>query len=154
MADHVQPDAGEEREVSSSGLLLSVDPLQGEKNYKLTGDDSDSDKGGLLGDDGSDSDGSDSDLLGGDDDGSDASDADGTDAGDSDGSDALGGGDSDSSDATDADGSDAGGIGADSDSADSQMNPLGIGDTNVDGPEGGAARTQPIPPPDGDGEDG
>ena len=134
MADHVQPDAGEEREVSSSGLLISVDPLQGATNYKLAGDDSDSDKGGLLGDDGktSDSDGSDSDLLGGDDDGTDASDADGTDArgGDTDGSDSLLGGDSGGSD---ADASDAGGIGADSDQADEQMNPLGIGDTNVDG---------------------
>ena len=121
MADHVQPDAGEEREVSSSGLLLSVDPLQGEKDYKLSGGDSDgSDKGGLLGDD-SDSDGSN--LLGGDSDGSDAADADGSDAG---------GGDSDASDATDADGSDAGGIAADSNETGSQMNPLGIGDTNVD----------------------
>src|SRR5215213_8404796 len=118
MADNVQPDAGEQREESSSGLLLSVDPLQGAKNYKLAGDDgSDSgDKGGLLGDDASDSDGSDSDLLGGDD-----------------GSDALLGGDSDTSAGTDADGSDAGGIAADSDSTDAQMNPLGIGDTNVDG---------------------
>jgi hypothetical protein len=147
MADHVQPDAGEEREGASSGLLLSVDPLQGGKNYKLAGDDSDgSDKGGLLGDDSSDSDGSDSDsLLGGDD--SDASDADGKDVGgsgdadsgdsllggDSDGSDSALGGDSDGSDASDADASDAGAVtGADSDSTDAQMNPLGIGDTNVD----------------------
>ena len=132
MADNVQPDAGEQREESSSGLLLSVDPLQGANNYKVAGGDADTgDKGGLLGDDGSDADGSDgalggddsdadtSDLLGGDDDGTDASDADGTDAGGSDGS--------------DADGSDAGGIAADSDSTDAQMNPLGIGDTNVDG---------------------
>jgi hypothetical protein len=127
MADNVQPDAGEQREESSSGLLLSVDPLQGEKNYKLSGDDSDSsDKGGLLGDDSSDSDGSDSEALGGDD-----SDSDGSDAGDSDGSDDGG----DASDASDADGSDAGGITADSDSTDAQMNPLGIGDTNVDGPD-------------------
>ena len=134
MADNVQPDAGEQREESSSGLLLSVDPLQGANNYKLSGDDSDSDKGGLLGDDKSDSDGSDSDLLGGDDDGSDASDSDGSDAkgGDSDGSDSLLGGDD--SGAPDADGSDAGGIAADSDETDAQMNPLGIADTNVDGP--------------------
>jgi hypothetical protein len=157
MADHVQPDAGEEREVSSSGLLLSVDPLQGGKNYKLAGDDSDSDKGGLLGDDGkaSDSDGSDS-LLGGDSDGSDAlgGDSDGTDArgGDTDGSDSLLGDDSDTTE--DADGSDAGGIAADSDSADAQMNPLGIGDTNVDGPEGGSAASRPaVPVGDQDGED-
>src|ERR1044072_5961769 len=96
MADNVQPDAGEQRE-ESSGLLLSVDPLQSANSYKLAGDDSDgSDKGGLLGDDGSDADGSHSDLIGGDDDGSDASDSDGTDAGDSDGTDALGG-DSDGS---------------------------------------------------------
>jgi hypothetical protein len=145
MADNVQPDAGEQREESSSGLLLSVDPLQGTNNYKLAGDDgSDSDKGGLLGDDASDSDGSDSDLLGGDDDGGDASDSDGTDKGDSDASDLLGG-DSDGSDsalggdASDADASDAadaGSIVPDGDSdeqADEQMNPLGIADTNVDG---------------------
>src|SRR5215212_5840257 len=111
MADNVQPDAGEQREESSSGLLLSVDPLQGANNYKLSGDDSDSDKGGLLGDDASDSDGSDSDALGGDDsdsDGSDKSesddrDADGTDTGlDADGTDPLGisPGDTDSSDTT------------------------------------------------------
>lgn len=124
MADNVQPDAGEQREESSSGLLLSVDPLQGAKNYKLSGDDSDSgDKGGLLGDDSSDSDGSDSGALGGDD-----SDSDGSDAGDSDGSD-------DGGESSDADGSDAGGIGADSDETDEQMNPLGIADTNVDGPD-------------------
>ena len=148
MADNVQPDAGEQREESSSGLLLSVDPLQGANNYRLAGDDSDtSDKGGLLGDDASDSDGSDSDLLGGDDDGTDATDADGTDAGDSDGTDArrgdtdgsdsaLGGDDSDASDADASDTADAGSIVPDADSdeqADEQMNPLGIGDTNVDG---------------------
>ena len=110
MADNVQPDAGEQREESSSGLLLSVDPLQGANNYKLSGDDSDGgDKGGLLGDDASDSDGGDSDSL-------------------------LGG-DSDKSEESDADGSDAGGLGADSDQADEQMNPLGIADTNVDGPD-------------------
>ena len=127
MADNVQPDAGEQREESSSGLLLSVDPLQGTNNYKLAGDDSDgSDKGGLLGDDKSDADGGDGGLLGGDDDGSDASDADGSDAGDSDASDA---------DASDT--ADAGSIVPDADSgeADEQMNPLGIGDTNVDGPD-------------------
>ncbi len=135
MADNVQPDAGEQREESSSGLLLSVDPLQGANNYKLAGDDSDSDKGGLLGDDASDADGSDSGVLGGDDDSSDASDADGSDtkSGDADGGDSLLGGDSDASDESDADGSDAGGIAADSDSTDAQMNPLGIGETNVDG---------------------
>jgi len=144
MADNVQPDAGEQREESSSsGLLLSVDPLQAANNYKLAGDDDSdgSDKGGLLGDDASDSDGSDSDLLGGDDDSSDASDSDGSDkrAGDSDGSDSLLGGDDDSSATSDADASDAadaGSIVPDGDSdeqADEQMNPLGIADTNVDG---------------------
>ena len=49
MSDNVQPDAGEQREESTSGLLLSVDPLQGGAQQKLSGDDSDSDKGGLLG---------------------------------------------------------------------------------------------------------
>src|SRR5215210_2485257 len=104
MADHVQPDAGEEREVSSSGLLLSVDPLQGATNYKLSGDDSDSDKGGLLGDDASDSDGSD--APGGDD--SDASDSDGSAAGDSDSTDGGEESDADGTDVSDADGTDTG----------------------------------------------
>ena len=96
MADNVQPDAGEQQEESSSGLLISVDPLQGANNYKLAGDDSDgSDKGGLLGDDSSDSDASDSDSSdkgdGSDADGTDAEDADGTDTGlDADGTDPLG----------------------------------------------------------------
>ena len=148
MADNVQPDAGEQREESSSGLLLSVDPLQGANNYKLAGDDSDSGKGGLLGDDSSDSDGSDSNLLGGDD-GGDASDADGSDAGDADSSDTRGGGtdgsDSllggddggDTSDADASDTADAGSIVPDADSGetDDKMNPLGIADTNVDGPD-------------------
>src|SRR5215208_3524602 len=109
MADNVQPDAGEQREESSSGLLLSVDPLQGTNNYKLAGDDdSGGDKGGLLGDDASDSDGSDSDSLPGGD-----------------------------SDAADADAADAASIVPDGDSSetDDKMNPLGIGDTNVDGPD-------------------
>ena len=35
MADNVQPDAGEEREVSSSGLLLSAEPLQDSTGYRL-----------------------------------------------------------------------------------------------------------------------
>jgi hypothetical protein len=134
MADNVHPEAGEEREASSSGLLLSVDPLQGASQYKLSGDDSDgSDKGGLLGDDsGSDSDGSD--LLGGDDskssdsDGSDAGDSDGSDAGDSDGSDA------DGTDVADADGTDTG-LDADG------MDPLGIQPDNADA--GGAAARNP-----------
>lgn len=123
MADNVQPDAGEQRE-ESSGLLLSVDPLQGANNYKVAGDDSDgSDKGGLLGDDSSDSDGNDSTL--GDD--SDASDADGTDGGDSDGKDSgdSDGSDADGTDVTDADGTDTG-LDADG------MNPLGIGTGDAD----------------------
>lgn len=132
MADHVQPDAGEEREASSSGLLLSVDPLQGADNYRLSGGDADgSDKGGLLGDDGGDASDSDgSDVLGGDDD--------------------AGGGDSDASDATDADGSDAGGIAGDSDETDSQMNPLGIGDTNLDADssDAGGSPSEQIRPSD------
>ena len=41
MADNVQPDAGEEREASASGLLLSTDPLQDEVGYKLAADDAD-----------------------------------------------------------------------------------------------------------------
>jgi hypothetical protein len=155
MADNVQPDAGERREESSSGLLLSVDPLQGANNYKLAGDDSSdkggllgddsSDKGGLLGDDSSDSDGSDSDALGGDDSDSDGSDAGGAGGSDADGSDSLLGGD----DSGAADAADAGSIvpDGDGDSTDEQMNPLGIADTHVDGTT--AAR-----PAAGDGMDG
>ena len=140
MADNVQPDAGEQREESSSGLLLSVDPLQGSNNHKLSGGDADgSDKGGLLGDDASDADASDSDLLGGDDDSSDAADSDASDAksGDAGGGDSLLGGDSDASDASDADTADAGSIIPDADSGetDEKMNPLGLADTNVDGPD-------------------
>jgi hypothetical protein len=43
MADNVQPDAGEQRNTSSSELLLSTDPLQDEVNYKLSADDADPD---------------------------------------------------------------------------------------------------------------
>ena len=39
MADNVQPDAGEQRDASSSGLLISTDPLQDEVGYKLAADD-------------------------------------------------------------------------------------------------------------------
>src|ERR687890_804199 len=80
MADDVRPRAGDEQEVSSSGLLLSVDPLQGTEGYKLAGDDSDS-----------------SDILGGDSDGSDAGGGD-SDAGEGEDSDAGEGVDSDSAD--------------------------------------------------------
>jgi hypothetical protein len=91
MADKVQPDAGDEREAPSSGLLISADPLQQPVNYELKGDDGDGDSDGSVldnyvgqrptvieaGDDGGDSDGGDSD---GDD--SDADDSDGDDGGD------------------------------------------------------------------------
>jgi hypothetical protein len=124
MADNVQPDAGEQGVESSSGLLISVDPLQGANNYKLSGDDSDGgDKGGLLGDDSSDSDGSDSDALGGDD--SDASDSDSSDKGD--------GSDADGTDAEDADGTDTG---LDADGTD----PLGI----APGDAGGTGAARPV----------
>ena len=43
MADNVQPDAGEQRDAASSGLLLSTDPLQDEVNHKLSADDADPD---------------------------------------------------------------------------------------------------------------
>lgn len=36
MADNLQPDAGEGREVSSSGLLLSAEPLQDSTGYDLS----------------------------------------------------------------------------------------------------------------------
>ena len=39
MADNVQPDAGEQRDASTSGLLISTDPLQDEVGYKLAADD-------------------------------------------------------------------------------------------------------------------
>jgi hypothetical protein len=72
MADNVQPDAGEEREASASGLLLSTDPLQDSAGYKLSADDdsTDSDNGDSdNGDDDYDSDNGDSDGGGGDDSG-------------------------------------------------------------------------------------
>jgi hypothetical protein len=114
MADNVQPFGGEEQEVSSSGLLLSVDPLPGTTGYKLSGDDTDA------------TDKSDSAL--GDSDGKDTSDSDGSDTSDSDGSDTLGGdtdatdksnSDADGTDVSDADGTDTG-LDADG------MDPLGI----------------------------
>ena len=106
MADHVQPGAtGDEQEVSSSGLLLSVDPLPGTAGYKLSADDT------------SDTDANDTtDVTGGD--------TDATDASDADASDTLGG-DTDESDASDADGTDLG----DSEETESGLggqNPLGI----------------------------
>jgi hypothetical protein len=62
MADNVQPDAGEEHEAASSGLILSVDPLQDVVAYKLAADDDSAvdDSDGDTGDsDGSDADSSD-----------------------------------------------------------------------------------------------
>jgi hypothetical protein len=100
MSDHVEPSTGDEQEVSSSGLLLSVDPLPGSINYKLSADDDTSDVSGADSDktDSSDSDASDSDA-----DGTDASDADGTDTGrDADGTSPLGIGGGDGTDTTDS----------------------------------------------------
>ena len=112
MPDHVAPNQGEEAEVPSSGLLLSVEPLPN-PSVRLKGDD-DSDTGdagvtdAIVGDSDSDSD---SGLLGGDSDSSDAeeSDADGTDAADADGTDT----------GRDADGTDPLGIASDTRDADS-----------------------------------
>ena len=81
MADNVQPDAGEQRDTSSSGLLISTDPLQDEAGYKLSAADTDVND---AGDDDTDDGGptSDGDAEG---------DTDGTDAdGDADGSDGDG----------------------------------------------------------------
>ena len=62
MADNVQPDAGEPRDASSSGLLISTDPLQDEVGYKLAADDGDADANDSdNGDDDYDSDNGDSD---------------------------------------------------------------------------------------------
>lgn len=103
MSDHVQPSTGEEQEVSSSGLLLSVDPLPGTTGYKLSTDDTDAGRDTT-------------DVSGGDSDASDASDADASD---------TKGGDADASDESDADGKDLG----DSEETESGLggvNPLGI----------------------------
>lgn len=97
MSEQVNPVPAEERE-SSSGLLLSVEPL--EKSHKLYATDTT--------DDGADSDvtGADTDATDkSDTDGTDSSDTDGTDAADSDGTDS--GSDSDGSDTIDADGTDS-----------------------------------------------
>ncbi|HEX6185744.1 MAG TPA: hypothetical protein VFZ44_17780 [Pyrinomonadaceae bacterium] len=85
MADNVQPDAGEEREASASGLLLSTDPLQDSTGYKLSADDTtDADNGDDTsdadnGDDDYDSDNGDSDN--GDSDNGDSDSGDGDDSG-------------------------------------------------------------------------
>ena len=107
MADHVQPGAtGDEQEVSSSGLLLSVDPLPGTTGYKLSTDDT------------SDADASDTtDVTGGD--------TDATDASDADASDTIGG-DTDESDTSDADGTDLSDSEVETESGLGGVNPLGI----------------------------
>ena len=107
MADHVQPGAtGDEQEVSSSGLLLSVDPLPGTTGYKLSTDDT------------SDTDASDTtDVTGGD--------TDATDASDADASDTIGG-DTDESDTSDADGTDLSDSEVETESGLGGVNPLGI----------------------------
>lgn len=109
MAENVQPNAtGDEQQASSSsGLLLSVDPVQGTTGYKLSTDDTDAGK------DTADL----SDVTGGDADTSDASDADS--------SDTLGG-DTDESDASDADGTDLGDSEDETESGLGGVNPLGI----------------------------
>ena len=109
MADHVQPGAtGDEQEVSSSGLLLSVDPLPGTTGYKLSADDtSDTDV------DASDT----TDVTGGD--------TDATDASDADASDTIGG-DTDESDTSDADGTDLTDSEVETESGLGGQNPLGL----------------------------
>ena len=96
MADYAERTAGEE-EVSSSGLLLSVDPLSGTTGFKLSADDDSTDVAGDSdGTDDSDADASDKSTD------TDDSDADGTDGADEDGTDA--GADEDGTDtSTDAD---------------------------------------------------
>ena len=117
MPDNVQPVKGEEQEVSSSGLLLSVDPLPGTTGYKLSADDTDA---------GRDS----TDVAGGDSDGTDTSDSDGTDTlgGDTDATDKSDS-DADGTDVSDADGTDTG-LDADG------MDPLGIAPDNADTGDG------------------
>lgn len=88
MSEQINADRAEEPVSSESGLLLSVEPLQGGGRLSAKGDD-DSDSGGITGGDADSSDSDsglgDTDTLSGDSDGSDAdaSDADGTDGGDS-----------------------------------------------------------------------
>lgn len=117
MSEQLQPSAGDEQEAASSGLLLSVEPLKGTANYKLSSDDTDA---------GSDT----TDVSGSDADSSDASDSDSSDASDRD---KGGSGDADSSDESDADGTDAADAdgtdtGADADGTD----PLGIASDGTD----------------------
>jgi hypothetical protein len=107
MSDQMNPEQVERNE--ASGLLLSVEPMDGATTLRAT-DDTD------AGADGGDTDTTDS--LGGDSDGTDASDADGTDGGGDD-SDATDGGEADGIDiiGDNADGTDAA---ADADGTDSK----------------------------------
>lgn len=104
MSEQFNPALNEEIQEQSSGLLLSVEPLEGTNQPAMRlADDSDTDTTDAS-DDASDADGTD------------AADADGTDTGvDADGTKPLGIGDSDTVDAGDSDGSD----GSDSDGTDS-----------------------------------
>lgn len=99
----------EEQEAQRSGLLLSVDPLEGgaEKLQAQKSDGSDTDTDLADTSDATDADASDE----SDTDGSDAADGDGTDGSDGDGSDSV---------SADSDGSDAGGIGGDADGSDAR----------------------------------
>jgi len=98
---------GEEREAEGSGLLLSVDPIEGAggKLQAQKGDGSDTDTDMADTSDATDADGTDE----SDTDGSDAADGDGTDGSDGDGSDRV---------STDSDGSDASILGGDADGSD------------------------------------
>lgn len=126
MPENVLPGQGEEAE--ASGLLLSVEPLQGSAaDVRLKGDD-DSDASDVIGTD------TDTDK-------SDTGDAGVTDALGGDSDSGLLGGDSDSSDAagSDADSTDtdSGGGGGDRDTVDTDsdgggMNPLGLGSDTRD----------------------
>jgi hypothetical protein len=102
MSEEVNPEQVQEQSSTSSGLLLSVEPLEG---------------GGHLSATAADTKDTDTDMQ----DTSDAAtDTDGTDESDSDGSDTEGGGDSDSSDTKGAQGdSDGTDVSADSDGSDS-----------------------------------
>ena len=100
MSEQINAAPAEERETPASGLLLSVEPLEGDASYRASAadtKDTDTDSQDTSDAGGADSDGSDSADADGSDgeesdaDGSDAADADGTDTGlDADGTDPLG----------------------------------------------------------------
>ena len=100
MSEQINAAEAQERETPASGLLLSVEPLQGSASYRATegdGRDTDTDAQDTSDAGGSDTDGTDTSDADGTDseesdaDGTDASDADGTDTGlDADGTDPLG----------------------------------------------------------------